>query len=101
MVALGYWSRDDHWFYMADQPPLGQYSLCHGVWETLPVYGLQHGRLVTLVDGYYLMDRIMDADYDEAGLDEPPEGVPPFDEAKVQSSSLYVLLDVGWRPLLK
>ena len=51
-------------YLMTDEPPLGQYILHGGVW-------------VPLVDGFYLMDKIIDGDPEVTGpVPNPPDGVP-------------------------
>ena len=54
-------------FYMASEPPEGQFILINGAWRPL-------------VDPWFLMDKIMDGD-PEVGdpTDDPPEGVPPYE----------------------
>jgi hypothetical protein len=69
-AKLGYYVKDTgdgdvYNFFMADEPPLGQYVLHDGVWVPLP-------------DPWYLMDKIIDGDPEVDGpVADPPEGVPP------------------------
>jgi hypothetical protein len=68
---LGYYTWDDtvdiFYFFMGDEPPLKQYMFRGQVWEPL-------------IDGWYLMDRVIDG---EPGLDgpmpNPPDGVPAME----------------------
>jgi hypothetical protein len=100
-VEQGYYTSDSgdgdvHCFFMNGEPPSGQFAFRGGVWQPLEVYGLQDGRLVTLVDGYYVMDRIIDGDPDYDGpFDDPPEGVPPFEAPAGDEPPLaqYIFLD--------
>jgi hypothetical protein len=68
-VELGYYILDTgdgdvYHFLMTDEPPLGQYALRGGAWEPL-------------IDGFYLMDKVIDGDPDVTGpMVHPPEGVP-------------------------
>jgi hypothetical protein len=68
-VKLGYYVRDtgegDAYHYlMTAEPPLGQFILRDGAW-------------VPLVDGFSLMDRLIDGDPDFDGpVSDPPAGVP-------------------------
>jgi hypothetical protein len=56
---------DVYHFFMAAEPPLGQFILRDGAWVLLP-------------DPWYLMDRVIDGDPDLTGpVVDPPEGVPP------------------------
>lgn len=56
---------DVYHFFMAEEPPDGQYIFRGGAW-------------VPLVNGYYLMDRLITGDVDVDGpFDDPPKGVPP------------------------
>ena len=105
-VALGYYIRDTgggdvNCYYMADEPPLGQYALRGGVWELLEVYGLLDGARVTLVDGYAVMDRLIDGDPEFDGpFEDPPEGIPPFEAPAGDEAPLYIFLDGVWEPLV-
>jgi hypothetical protein len=52
---------------MGDEPPLEQYILHVGKWTPL-------------VDGFYLMDMIIDGNPEISGpVLDPPEGVPPYE----------------------
>ena len=104
-VKLGYYIQDDgedvFYYFMGAEPPLEQYALRNGVWEPLPVYGIYNGRLVTLVDGYYLMDKIMDGDPEVDGpFDELPEGVPPFEGVPAGDQPPKYIFDGDWKPLV-
>lgn len=72
-VKLGYYIRDtgdgdvSYYYFMNQEPPDGQYKFKGGVWKPM-------------IDGYYLMDKIIDGDPDIDGpFDAPPEGVLPFE----------------------
>jgi hypothetical protein len=60
-----FYEGDDVHYFVGGEPPLEQYILINGVWKPL-------------VDGFYLMDKIIDGDPGVGDpTDEPPEGVPP------------------------
>jgi hypothetical protein len=68
-VKLGYYVQgtgdgDVYHYLMIDEPPLGQFMLRGDEWQPL-------------VDGFYLMDKIIDGDPDVIGpMANPPAGVP-------------------------
>jgi hypothetical protein len=81
-VKLGYYVQDSRiggeadgqdyvsYYFMGAEPPDEQYIFRGGAWKPL-------------IDGYYLMDKIIDGDPDVDGpFDDPPEGVPPFESRR-------------------
>lgn len=69
MTKLGFYTQDTgqnvYYFYMAAEPPEGQYILREGKWHPL-------------VDGYYLMDMIINGQPDLTGPEPAlPKGAPP------------------------
>jgi hypothetical protein len=108
-VKLGYYIRDTgdgdvRCYYMADEPPDGQFAFRGGAWVPLEVYGLLDGARVALVDGCYVMDRLIDGDPEFDGpFDDPPSGVPPFEAPAGDEPPLplYSFLDGDWKPLVQ